>query len=137
MKKVFGTIRKWNFKGNGRYPSSQTNLHKQITTLFKKLIKLDDTVILTYSIEKDQYRGKYHVHVQIEYSDEEALYTLLSEFVQGDWTKSIVDGEKHDDCHGKYGTVHLESGRSYRAALRYMNKFINCDSKTLVKITRE
>ena len=132
MKKVFVTIRKWNMKGNGRYPASQTNLHKQITTFYKKLKKLDDKAILTYSIEKDQYRWKYHLHIQIKYTNKEALYTLLSKFVQGDWTKGLGYGGRYDSCHGKFGTVYLESGRSDEAALNYMNKFINCDSKTLV-----
>ena len=132
MKKVFGTIRKWNIKGNGRYPATKTNLHKQITTFYKKLKKLDSTAILTYSIEKDLYRWKYHAHVQIKYSNEEVLYYLLGMFVHGDWTRGIGFGGSHDTCYGKYGTVYLEPGRSDKAASDYMNKRINSNSKTLV-----
>ncbi len=119
-------------KGNGRYPATESNLHKQITTFYKKLKKLDDTAILTYSIEKDRYRWKYHAHVQIEYTDEKALYRLLGMFVHGDWVRGIGYGGSHDTCYGKYGTVYLEPGCNDLSALRYMNKRINSNSKTLV-----
>ena len=132
MKKVFGTIRKWNMKGNGRNPATKTNLHKQITTFYKKLKKIDNTAKLIYSIERDQFRYKYHVQVQIWYTDEESLYNLLGMFVHGDWTKGIGNGGAHDTCYGKYGTVYLESLRDVKASYDYQNKFINSDSKSLV-----
>jgi hypothetical protein len=135
MKKAFGTIRIWNFNGNKRKNASLTNLHKQMTTFFKKLSKLD-YVIVTYSIEKDKFRKKYHIHYLIEYTNKKTFYNLLAKLVDGEWTIGIGKGGTYDECIGKFGTVYLERSRIEREAYDYMNKHINANSKTLVKYQR-
>ncbi|MFD2099725.1 hypothetical protein [Flagellimonas iocasae] len=127
MDKVICTIRKWDYRGNKRYNPSIKNLNKQIHTLHKKL-KKKDTVYTTYTIERDEGRNGYHVHSLFQYKDKENLHENLQKFVGGDINKK----GSFDTCFGKWGTIFIDDVRDENQYNRYMNKFVNRTSKTLV-----
>ena len=130
-KKVFCTIRKWDYIGNRRYNPSINNLNKQVTTLHRKLKKIDE-VYTTYTIERDKWKNQYHIHTYIEYTDKENLYQKLSKYIGGEIKEMNGTNGTFDSCIGKYGTIWIQEVRDEKQLFRYINKYVNRISKTLV-----
>ena len=116
-------IRKWDYNENGRYYNpSMKNLNKQIKTLHSK-IKKNDTVYTEYSIEKDRNDNKYHIHMIINYTNEQNLNDTLSNYIGGkDWIKREMGLGTFNECNGKYGMVHTEDIIDEYLYRRYINK---------------
>jgi hypothetical protein len=124
-------IRKWDYNENGAYYNpSQKNLHKQITTLHRKL-KKNDTIYTEYSIEKDMNENKYHIHLIVNYTNEQNLNDTLSNFIGGnDWIKRDMGLDTFNECNGKYGLIHTENISDIYKYRGYINK--TKPSKTLI-----
>ena len=116
-------IRKWDYNENGRYYNpSMKNLNKQIKTLHSK-IKKNDTVYTEYSIEKDRNDNKYHIHMIINYTNEQNLNDTLSNYIGGrEWIKREMGLGTFNECNGKYGMVHTEDIIDEYLYRRYINK---------------
>jgi hypothetical protein len=117
-------FRKMDIQENGKKlnPSSK-NLNKQIKTLHNKLKKNDKDITTTYVIEKDDYIGKFHTHLLINYTDKENLYNQLSRFIGGNSWKEKKDGlDTIYSCNGKYGEVDTHFIYNEVDFLNYMNK---------------
>ena len=116
-------IRKWDYNVNGMYLNpSKKNLNKQIKTLHSK-IKKNDTVYTEYSIEKDRNDNKYHIHMIINYTNEQNLKDTLSNYIGGkDWIKREMGLGTFNECNGKYGMVHTEDIIDEYLYRRYINK---------------
>jgi len=116
-------IRKWDYNKNGVYYNpSMKNLNKQIKTLHSK-IKKNDTVYTEYSIEKDRYDNKYHIHMIVNYTNEQNLNDTLSIYIGGkDWIKREIGLGTFNECNGKYGMVHTEDIIDEYLYRRYINK---------------
>jgi hypothetical protein len=110
---------------------SKKELHKQVTTLHKKIQKKDMDVVTEYVIERDNHLKKYHTHLLIHYNDEPNLKNQLQRFIGGsEWEDKMVGLNKVQSCEGKYGEVgivHIYDETKYR---NYMNKSVT--SKTLI-----
>lgn len=123
MDKICVTIRKYDNKYNKSTHPSRKNLHKQILTLHRKIQK-NDKILTEYSIEKDEDKRKYHIHLLIHYNDGQNLYNELSRFVGGtSWIKVERGLRTFDECDGRYGKIHLEPVMSEQQYREYINKF--------------
>ena len=116
-------IRKWDCNDNGIYHNpTKKNLNKQIKTLHSK-IKKNDIVYTEYSIEKDKYDNKYHIHMIVNYSNEQNLNDTLSNYICGsDWINREVGLDTFNECNGKYGLIHTEDIIDINQYRRYINK---------------
>ncbi len=116
-------LRKWDYNDNGKYQNpTKKNLDKQIKTLHSKL-KKKDKVYTEYSIEKDRYENKYHVHMIIQYYDENNLFKSLSNYIGGNkWVKREVGLDTFNECNGKYGLIHTEDIIDVNKYRGYINK---------------
>ena len=116
-------LRKWDYNDNGKYLNpSRKNLDKQVKTLHSKL-KKNDCVYTEYSIEKDRYENKYHVHIIIKYNNEDNLTKTLSRYIGGDkWVKRDIGINCFNECNGKYGLIHTEDIIDENKYRRYINK---------------
>ncbi len=116
-------IRKWDYYENGEYYNpSMKNLNKQIKTLHSKL-KKNDTVYTEYSIEKDRNDNKYHIHLILNYTNEQNLYDTLSNYIGGsDWKKREIGLGTFNECNGRYGMIHTEEIIDEYLYRRYINK---------------
>lgn len=81
----------------------------------------------SYSIERDEGKQQYHLHMIIYYTNENNLKEVLGRFIGGDITERISG---FDSYMGKYGTIWLEPIKNERNGYEYINKYEM--SKTLV-----
>ena len=122
-------LRKWDYNEKGKYLNpNRKNLDKQIKTLHTKL-KKNDKVFTEYTIERDRYENKYHVHMIIQYYNEDNLSKSLSNYIGGnEWKKREVGLDSFNECNGKYGLIHTEDiidEHKYRGYLNKVNQSKN------------
>tara|TARA_Y100000031_G_C8142487_1_gene348289 strand:+ start:424 stop:816 length:393 start_codon:yes stop_codon:yes gene_type:complete len=130
MNRIGVMIRKWNYDNNKSTNPSRRNLHKQILTLHRKILK-EDKICTEYSIEKDVSINRYHIHLLIHYNDEQNLNNELSRYIGGtEWVKRESGLDTFNECNGKYGLVHTEPIYNEQQYRRYINK--NQPLKSLV-----
>ena len=123
MEKIGVMIRKWDYNEKGK-PINPTkkNLKRQILTLHRKL-KKGDKVFTEYSIERDKYVNRNHIHIILHYSDKENLYNHLSKFIgEGEWKKRENGMNVFDECNGKFGMIHTEKIEDEWRYRGYINK---------------
>jgi len=116
-------VRKWDYNDKGVYHNpTKKNLNKQIKTLHSK-IKKNDIVYTEYSIEKDKYDNKYHIHMIVNYTNEQNLNGTLSNYIGGnEWINREVGLDTFNECNGKYGLIHTEDILDINQYRRYINK---------------
>lgn len=116
-------IRKWDYLENGKYHNpSLRNLNKQIKTLHKK-IKKNDPIYTEYSIEKDRNENKFHIHMIVNYTNEENLNETLLSYIGGrDWKIREVGLNTFNECNGKFGLIHTEEIIDIKKYRDYINK---------------
>jgi hypothetical protein len=116
-------VRKWDYNDKGVYHNpTKKNLNKQIKTLHSK-IKKNDIVYTEYSIEKDKYDNKYHIHMIVNYTNEQNLNDILSNYIGGnEWINREVGLDTFNECNGKYGLIHTEDIIDINQYRSYINK---------------
>lgn len=130
MNKIAVTIRKFDYKHDNYQNPSRKVLHRQMLKLHRNIKKNDD-IYTEYSIEKDNDKMKYHVHLLIHFNDKENLYNQLSRFIGGNgWIIRESGLGSFDECNGKYGLIHSEPIINELYFRNYINK--QEQTKTLI-----